>query len=242
MNPEPLERVPESLFVDPFSNRPEIVMANQVVFNSKISEGRLIRAGQRGDAQALNTLFRCHRRSLYHSALGIMGNPEDAEDALQDGLLSAFCGLGRFEGRSRFSTWITRIVINAAFMRRRRLAARPATEVAEPHGRDEIPNKERLVSKSANPEQLLVCLEIRKIINSHVDELSPALRTVFTLRIIRECTTNEAAKILGISADSVKARLWRARRALANRLSRTLLHDTSQTTFPQFVAAAARFD
>ncbi|HWZ97238.1 MAG TPA: sigma-70 family RNA polymerase sigma factor [Candidatus Dormibacteraeota bacterium] len=217
-------------------------MANQAALNRKTSEERLIRAGQRGDAQALNTLFLCHRRSLYHSALGIMGNPEDAEDALQDGLLSAFCGLRRFEGRSRFSTWLTRIVVNAAFMRRRGLATRPAKEAAESHGKDEIPIEERLVSKSANPEQLLVRLETREIINGHLDELSPVLRTVFTLRIMRECTTNEAAKILGISVDSVKARLWRARRALAKRLSRTLFHDTSQTKFPQLVSAAASCD
>jgi RNA polymerase sigma-70 factor (ECF subfamily) len=217
-------------------------MANQAVLNSKISEEKLIRAGQRGDAQALNTLFRRHRQPLFNLALGIMGNAEDAEDALQDGLLSAFCGLGRFEGRSRFSTWLTRIVINAAFMRRRGLTTRPVTDATESYGRDEIPITERLVSKSANPEQLLVRLETRDIINGHIDELSPVLRTVFTLRIVRECTTNEAAKILGISVDSVKARLWRARRALAKRLSGTLFHDISQSKFPQFVPAAASCD
>ncbi|HWY44285.1 MAG TPA: sigma-70 family RNA polymerase sigma factor [Candidatus Sulfotelmatobacter sp.] len=204
-------------------------MANQAVLNSKISEEKLIRAGQRGDAQALNTLFRRHRQPLFNLALGIMGNAEDAEDALQDGLLSAFWSLGRFEGRSRFSTWLTRIVINAAFMRRRGLTTRSVTDATESHGRDEIPITERLVSKSANPEQHLVRLENREIINGHIDELSPVLRTVFTLRIVRECTTNEANKILGISVDSVKARLWRARRALAKRLSGTLFHETSQS-------------
>ena len=108
------------------------MMATQVALSRKISEERLIRAGQRGEVQALNTLFRRHHQSLFHSALGVMGNPEDAEDALQDGLLSAFRNLKSFEGRSHFSTWLTRIVINAAFMRRRGLAVRPTATAVEP--------------------------------------------------------------------------------------------------------------
>ena len=217
-------------------------MANQTVLNREISEEKLIRAAQQGDAQALNTLFRRHRQPLFNLALGIMGNAEDAEDALHDGLLSAFCGLGRFEGRSRFSTWLTRIVINAAFMRRRGLTTRPVTDETESHRRDEIPITERLVSKSANPERLLVRLESREIINGHIDKLSPVLRTVFTLRIVREYTTNEAAKILGISVNSVKARLWCARRALRKRLSGTLFHETSESKFPRFVPDGASCD
>jgi RNA polymerase sigma-70 factor (ECF subfamily) len=78
-------------------------MANQSVLSTQVSEESLIQAGQHGDAQALNTLFHRHQRTLFHSALGIMGNPQDAEDALQDGLLSAFRNLKSFEGRSQFS-------------------------------------------------------------------------------------------------------------------------------------------
>jgi RNA polymerase sigma-70 factor, ECF subfamily len=204
------------------------MMATQVALSRKISEERLIRAGQRGEVQALNTLFRRHHQSLFHSALGVMGNPEDAEDALQDGLLSAFRNLKNFEGRSQFSTWLTRIVINAAFMRRRGLAVRPTATAVEPLSRNEIPIADRLVSKAPNPEQILGSLEIREIVKDHIDELSPVLRTVFVLRIVRECTTNEAAKILGVPVNTVKARLWRARRHLASRLSRSLFYGAPQ--------------
>jgi RNA polymerase sigma-70 factor (ECF subfamily) len=197
------------------------MMAAQVAASKHISEDKLIRASQRGNVQALNTLFRRHHKSLFHSALGVIGNHEDAEDALQDGLLSAFRGLKGFEGRSQFSTWLTRIVINAALMRRRSLAARPATALVELQKTDEILVTARMVSKGLTPEQLLTRMEKLQVFKTHIEELSPMLRTVFVLRVMRECTTDETAKILSVSENTVKARLWRARRKLAKRLTRT---------------------
>jgi RNA polymerase sigma-70 factor (ECF subfamily) len=200
-------------------------MATQVVLCKKISEARLIRAGQHGEPQALNTLFQRHHKSLFHSALGVLRNPEDAEDALQDGLLSAFRSLKNFEGRSQFSTWLTRVVINAALMRRRSLAARPTATAEEQLRGDELPIIERLVSKGPTPEQLFGRLEIREIINDHIDELSPILRTVFVLRVVQGYKTAETAKILNVRVNTVKARLRCARNQLANRLSRSLLKE-----------------
>ena len=196
-------------------------MAAQVAASKHISEDKLIRASQRGDVQALNTLFRRHHKSLFHSALGVIGNHEDAEDALQDGLLSAFRGLKSFEGRSQFSTWLTRIVINAALMRRRSMAARSATALVELQKTDEILTTARMVSKGLTPEQLLARMEKLQVFKTHIEELSPMLRTVFVLRVMRECTTDETAKILSVSENTVKARFWRARRKLAKRLTRT---------------------
>jgi len=188
-----------------------------------MNEDSLIQAGQRGDAQALDTLFHRHQRTLFHSALGIMGNPQDAEDALQDGLLSAFRNLNSFKGRSQFSTWLTRVVINAALMRRRSEAVRPSAAVAEPTSNEELSIAERLVSKSPNPEQLLGRSEIREIIRDHVDDLAPILRTAFVLRKVRELSTSETAKMLRVSEETLKGRLLRARRELAKRMSRSLL-------------------
>ena len=216
-------------------------MATQVVLGNKTSEERLIRAGQRGEAQALNILFRRHHKALFHSALSILGNPEDAEDALQDGLLSAFRNLKSFEGRSQFSTWLTRIVINASLMRRRLLAVRPAAAEAEPLGDNETSIPERLVSKGPTPEQLFGRLEIRQMIKDHLGALSPTLRTVFVLRFVREYKIAEAARILCLPVSTVKARLWRARRQLATRLSRTLSSDVNATQIssPRLVPAPA---
>ncbi len=84
-------------------------------------------------------LFRRYQRQLFQTALRVLGNAEDAEDALQDGLLSAHRNLKRFEGRSQFSTWLTRIVINAALMKRRSAKARPAVSLDETQHEDELP-------------------------------------------------------------------------------------------------------
>jgi RNA polymerase sigma-70 factor (ECF subfamily) len=198
-------------------------MATQSAPVTQTSEESLIQAGQHGDAHALNTLFHRHQRTLFHSALGIMGNAQDAEDALQDGLLSAFRNLNSFKGHSQFSTWLTRVVINAALMRRRGQAVRPTAAAAETISRDELPIAERLVSKNPNPEQLFRRLEIREIIKDHVDELTPILRTAFVLRKVREFSTSETARILRVSEETLKGRLLRARRQLAKRMSRSLL-------------------
>ena len=89
-------------------------------------EERLMREGFRGNQGALEKLFGRYTGTLYQSALRLLGNHEDAEDALQEGMLSAYRNLRRFEGRSQFSTWLTRIVINAALMRLRSQRSRPA--------------------------------------------------------------------------------------------------------------------
>ena len=80
---------------------------------------------------------------MFETALRVLGNAEDAEDALQDGLLSAYRNLKRFEGRSQFSTWLTRIVINAALMKRRSAKARPAVSLDDSQHEDELPIAER---------------------------------------------------------------------------------------------------
>src|ERR1700739_2139053 len=128
-------------------------MATQVAVGTELNEVKLIRAGQRGDRQAVDTLFRRYQRPLFQTALRVLGNAEDAEDALQDGMISAFRNLRRFEGRSQFSTWLTRIVINAALMRRRSAKARPAVSLDETPREDELPVVERFAAKGPNPEQ-----------------------------------------------------------------------------------------
>jgi len=203
----------------------ETAMATQVLADEKMSEESLIRAGQRGEAQALNTLFCLHHKSLFHSALGVMGNPEDAEDALQDGLLAAYRGLRSFEGRSQFSTWLTRIVINAALMRRRGLAIRATTLVVGTFSRNGVPITERLVCKGPTPEQLYGRLEIREMIKDRISELPAILRSVFVLRIVRGHKTSEASRILNVPINTLKTRLRRARHHLAARLSASLLDD-----------------
>src|SRR5258707_1524566 len=195
-------------------------MATQVAWGLKCKEEKLIRDGQRGDSQAVETLFRRYHRPLFQTALRVLGNAEDAEDALQDGLLSAYRNLKRFEGRSQFSTWLTRIVINAALMRRRSAKARPAVSLDETPREDELPATERFAAKGPNPEQVFEGTELREMISANLDELSPLLRTAFVLREMEGYSTGEAAKKLGVTANTLKARLWRARHQLADGVGR----------------------
>ena len=197
-------------------------MATQAAVGIQGSEEKLIRAGQRGDHEAVETLFRRYHRPLFQTALRVLGNTEDAEDALQDGLLSAYRNLKRFEGRSQFSTWLTRIVINAALMRRRSAKARPAISLDEPPREDELPATERFADDGLTPEQVFANTEIREMLSENLDQLSPLLRTAFLLREVQGSSTGEAAKKLGVTENTLKARLWRARHQLAERLGRRL--------------------
>ena len=199
-----------------------MIMATQAAVGIQGSEEKLIRAGQRGDHQAVETLFRRYQRPLFQTALRVLGNTEDAEDALQDGLLSAYRNLKRFEGRSQFSTWLTRIVINAALMRRRSAKARPAVSLDEPPREDELPAAERFADDGLTPEQVFENTEIREMLSENLDQLSPLLRTAFVLREAQGYSTGEAAKKLGVTENTLKARLWRARHQLAERLGRRL--------------------
>jgi RNA polymerase sigma-70 factor (ECF subfamily) len=157
---------------------------------------------------------------LFQTALRVLGNVEDAEDALQEGLLAAYRNLKRFEGRSQFSTWLTRIVINASLMRRRSMRSRPAVSL-ENFSEEEntIPAEERFAAADPNPEEIYERRELSNLINANLAELSPVLRDAFVLRESQGLTTSEAARALGVSENTLKARLWRARQQLAERLA-----------------------
>jgi RNA polymerase sigma-70 factor (ECF subfamily) len=189
---------------------------------SKQTEAQLIERGLHGDARALDVLFARNTRTLYQTALRVLGNPEDAEEALQEGLLSAYRNLPRFEGRSQFSTWLTRIVINAALMRRRSKRARPAVSLDERTPDGELPLAERFADESPNPEQLYAGTELGDRVNKNLAQISPLLRTAFWLREIEGLSAEEAAHVLGVSRNTLKARLWRARQELAARLGLAL--------------------
>ncbi len=204
-------------------------MAVAMDATGRMNEELLIRKGLRGDEEALETLFTRHKRTLFQTALRLLGNAEDAEDALQDGLLSAYRNLKRFEGRSQFSTWLTRIVINAALMRRRSKKVRTAMSLDEPAREDELPASERFADDGPTPEQTYQRTELRRLIGENLDELSPLLRTAFILREVEGFSTGEAASKLGVTENTLKARLWRARQQLANRLSKHMRRDYEES-------------
>jgi RNA polymerase sigma-70 factor (ECF subfamily) len=188
----------------------------------ELSEEQLIERGLDGDSRALDTLFARNNRALYLTALRVLGNPEDAEEALQEGLLSAYRNLPRFERRSQFSTWLTRIVINAALMRRRSKRSRPAISLDDWISEGQVPLAERFADESPNPEQIYAGTELGERVSKKLAEISPLLRSAFWLREIEGLSAQEAAQVLGVSRNALKARLWRARQELAARLGLAL--------------------
>jgi RNA polymerase sigma-70 factor, ECF subfamily len=186
----------------------------------KPDQNTLIRRATKGDAAAFEALYSRHSRALFQTALRLLGNAEDAEDALQEGLLAAYRNLKRFEGRSQFSTWLTRIVINAALMRLRSNRSRPAVSLEQwPDEENSLPPEERFAADDPSPEEICAGRELRDLLEANLGELSPVLRDAFLLRESQGLSTTEAARALGVSENTLKARLWRARHQLAERLA-----------------------
>ena len=163
------------------------------------SEEQLIDRGLKGDARSLDALFARNTRALYQTAFRVLGNPEDAEEALQEGLMSAYRNLPRFERRSQFSTWLTRIVINAALMRRRSKRSRPAVSLDEVVTEGELPLADRFADDGPNPEQLYAGTELGDRMNKKLAEISPLLRTAFWLREIEGLTGRSSSCTRGFA-------------------------------------------
>jgi RNA polymerase sigma-70 factor, ECF subfamily len=194
-------------------------------------EGTLIRRGLRGDQQALEALFTRHARTGFQGALKLLGNVEDAEDALQEGLISAFRNLRRFEGRSKFSTWLTRIVINAALMRRRSQRAHEMAYLDDQLGEAELTLSEQLADPGADPEEAARQAELNEVLQGTLDGLSPVLRSAFELREVDELSTQEAAQTLAVPENTLKSRVRRARIELRDRLEHQFRDDGPQSPF-----------
>lgn len=185
--------------------------------HNPIDEEVLVQSGLRGDPDALDALFARYERPLYQTALRVLGNPEDAEDALQEGMLSAVRNLKRFEGRSKFSTWLTRIVINAALMRLRSQRARPTVslEQEDPEQRD-LALASRLPDTRPGPEETYARKERFEILEDGLKSLPPALQSAVWLRDVQGLSTAEAARALGLSEGTLKSQLHRARSKLSS--------------------------
>jgi RNA polymerase sigma-70 factor, ECF subfamily len=172
-----------------------------------------------GDQEALGRLLASYMPQLYRAALRVVGTPQDAEDALQDGLLGAVRHLREFAGRSRFSTWLTSIVINAALMRLRRSRREVITSFDQTLDPDDPPLANRIVDPSPNPEEMYAQAEGLQIIERRVQSLPAAHRNAVWLRHVQGMSTREAAEALGLPPGSLKSQLHRARLKLIEKAS-----------------------
>jgi RNA polymerase sigma-70 factor, ECF subfamily len=180
----------------------------------------LIKACKNGDAAAFEQLVKRYDRRLLRIAQHVTHNLEDAQDAVQEEFLKVFRRLTQFQEKSKFSTWLIRITVNEALMKLRKL--RSIKEVPmdlEFHGEEAISPFE-VVDSTQNPEELYQGSEVQHLLRSALQKLQPAVRLVFVLRDVEGFTIEETAEVLELTQSAVKARLWRARLELRERLSK----------------------
>jgi RNA polymerase sigma-70 factor, ECF subfamily len=179
----------------------------------------LVHASKNGDVAAFEQLVTRYDRKLLRIAQNVTHNTEDAQDAVQEAFLKAFQNLGQFREDAKFSTWLIRITVNQALMKLRKLRAIREVSLDEDSQADEVLPME-VTDWARNPEQLYWATELRNILIKTLKELRPILRTVFVLRDIEGLSIDQTAEVLNVSHSAVKARLWRARLQLRERLNK----------------------
>jgi RNA polymerase sigma-70 factor, ECF subfamily len=168
---------------------------------------KLMRLHVAGDPNAFEELVRRHRDRLWAIALRTMGEPEEAADALQDALLSAFRRAASYRGEAAVTTWLYRIVVNACMDRHRRRKVRQA----EPLPSQEDRMAELGVESQADPAELL---ETRSTVLEALEQLNPEQRAAIVLVDMEGYSVQEAASILECAEGTVKSRCARGRARL----------------------------
>ncbi|MDQ1406070.1 MAG: polymerase sigma-70 factor, subfamily [Acidobacteriaceae bacterium] len=188
----------------------------------KQSEGMLVTAAKRGNAPALEELVLRHERRVFAVAQRITNNREDAEDVVQETFHKVFLHLDSFQEKSRFSTWLTRIAMNEAFMllRRRRGVFEDLPDSTDEAAKSE---SEIFVDQRPNPEEACAQREHTQLLSEAINRLGPTVRTAILLRDIQERSVEEAAQILGTTRSAVKARVFQGRRKLRRIVNSGLL-------------------
>jgi RNA polymerase sigma-70 factor (ECF subfamily) len=182
-----------------------------------LSDESLVTAAQRGDHMAYSELRRRHLSQVFKTVHRITRNQEDTEDVVQDAWMKAFQHIKGFGGRSSFSTWLTRIAINSAFMMLRKRKGYPQESLDEQSesGLSTIPEP---VERSHNPEALFLETEMQLRVRQAVRRLPLVLREVTEIRQSQDHSVEEIAMITGLSVAATKSRLRRARLVLRERL------------------------
>jgi RNA polymerase sigma factor (sigma-70 family) len=180
----------------------------------------LVAAAKSGSKVAFEALVERYARRILCVAQSVVGNKEDAEDIVQKSFQQAFANLHKFEGRSSFFTWLTRIAINEAFMClriNRRTSTASLDELARAEGTEfalQIPDS------GPSPERCCSERERKQFLSLAMARLTPEKRTAIQLCELEERTFKESAQMMGVSIATVKSRVLRGRRELSKTLKR----------------------
>jgi RNA polymerase sigma factor (sigma-70 family) len=176
-----------------------------------------------GHRTGFDELHKRHAAKMFRVAHRITRHREAAEDAVQENFINAYVHLKNFEGRARFSTWLSRIASNAALMKVRK--NRVSREVPTEQPADTLARRreDRQEDSSPNPEEIYAKGEQEAALRDAIAKLRPTLRKAVELYQLQECSLHETAKVLGISVAATKGRLFHARAALRRRHEKYLL-------------------
>jgi RNA polymerase sigma-70 factor, ECF subfamily len=194
-------------------------MQNQHLTNYRAEPDEvLVTLAQAGDNQAFATLIERHHASCSKLAYSIVRDKQDAEDEVQNACWKAFEHLNQFQRDAKFSTWLTRIVVNQCLMRLRQTRRSRLVYIE-----DSVTEETRAMDLPAttdSPEETLAKTELGEVLRHEISRIPPMLRNVFVLRDVQELPMQDVAEKLGISVAAAKSRLLRARMELRNRLEK----------------------
>ena len=195
-----------------------------------VDDKRLVADHVAGDPEAFATLVRRHQDRLWAVALRTLGDREEAADALQDALVAAFKGARSYRGDAAVTTWLHRIVVNAALMKTRSRKRRPETSIDDLLPRFDMEGEWAPGTvMPAQPHELLEQRQTRQLVRGCIDQLPERYRTVLLMRDIEELTNEEIADLIDSTPNAVKIRVHRARQALRTLLERAMLAGSEAT-------------
>jgi RNA polymerase sigma-70 factor, ECF subfamily len=184
--------------------------------------------------EAFQEMFVAYRPKFVAMAHAILRNREDAEDAVQNAFVSGYLHLRSFEGRSALTTWLTRIVLNAALMIRRKRKSPCISPQPETSTLDDGRWMQRITASQPDPEMVYAERETFEFINAVLGKMKPALRQALTMTYYDELSGPEACALLGLSAGTFKTRLFRAKRQLLSQAQRALVAPGRRATPSSF--------
>jgi RNA polymerase sigma-70 factor, ECF subfamily len=183
-------------------------------------EAALVLAAKSGDGYAFEILIERHRGRVLGIARRFTRIWEDAEDIAQQSFQKAFVHLHKFEGKSSFSTWLTRIAINEALMLLRRGRSLREVSIDDLSGNEETAVDLEIPDYRSGPESAFLQGEQDRMLHEAIDKLAPGIRKAIELRELGELSTQEAARVMGLSVGAVKGRVFNGRKKLHQELKR----------------------
>jgi RNA polymerase sigma-70 factor (ECF subfamily) len=181
---------------------------------------------QGGEVEAFATLVERHTQRVYRTLVGILGDPEQARDAMQDTFLKAFQNLPQFERRAKFSTWLVSIANNTGLQRLRDRKQMESLDDAGDENEEFRPRQIRAWTE--DPEQLYSLSQRRELVERAISRLPAMYRVVLILRDVQQMSTEEAAAALGLGVPALKTRLLRGRLMLREALAPHFMEDAAR--------------